>query len=164
MTELKERQQHDLGGWVGESHMMRVVCAASALEETVSNPFRTGILERDWRQRKGAADLDPLFSLRALSRMDRMALDKVVLDAFATAVRSHTDAVAARLKVTPDQLYSMTFGDFIAKHEESERRPEKRKGLVEKFNEAYDEDAEREDKEFVKHLKRYHRRQFSDEW
>jgi tRNA A-37 threonylcarbamoyl transferase component Bud32 len=36
--------------------------------------------------------------------------------------------------------------------------------LTEQFNEAYDEEARREDEEFVKNLKRYHRRRFSDEW
>ena len=38
------------------------------------------------------------------------------------------------------------------------------KTLTERFNEAYDEEAKREDEEFVKNLKRYHRRRFSDEW
>jgi hypothetical protein len=42
-----------------------------------------------------------------------------------------------------------------------EERP---KTLTERFNEAYDEEAKREDEEFVKNLKRYHRRRFSDEW
>jgi hypothetical protein len=36
--------------------------------------------------------------------------------------------------------------------------------LAERFNEAYDVDARREDEEFVTNLKRYHRRRFSDEW
>lgn len=36
--------------------------------------------------------------------------------------------------------------------------------LTERFNEAYDEEAKREDEEFVKHVKKYHRRRFSDEW
>ena len=40
----------------------------------------------------------------------------------------------------------------------------KKKTLTERFNEAYDEEARQEDEEFVKHLKRYHRRRFSDEW
>jgi hypothetical protein len=38
------------------------------------------------------------------------------------------------------------------------------KSLTERFNEAYDEEAKRDDEEFVKNLKRYHRRRFSDEW
>jgi hypothetical protein len=38
------------------------------------------------------------------------------------------------------------------------------KSLTERFNKAYDEEARREDEEFVKNLKRYHRRRFSDEW
>jgi hypothetical protein len=36
--------------------------------------------------------------------------------------------------------------------------------LIERFNEAYDEDARREDEEFVKNVKKYHRKRFSDEW
>lgn len=36
--------------------------------------------------------------------------------------------------------------------------------LTERFNDTYDEEARREDEEFVRHLKRYHRRRFSDEW
>ncbi len=36
--------------------------------------------------------------------------------------------------------------------------------LTERFNDAYNEEARREDEEFVKNLKRYHRRRFSDEW
>jgi hypothetical protein len=39
-----------------------------------------------------------------------------------------------------------------------------RKTLTERFNEAYDEEAKQEDEEFVRNLKRYHRRRFSDEW
>ena len=38
------------------------------------------------------------------------------------------------------------------------------KSLTERFNEAYDEDAAREDDEFVKNVKKYHRKRFSDEW
>lgn len=38
------------------------------------------------------------------------------------------------------------------------------RSLAERFNETYDEEAKREDEEFVKHVKRYHRRRFSDEW
>jgi hypothetical protein len=41
---------------------------------------------------------------------------------------------------------------------------EQPKTLTERFNESYDDDARREDEEFVKNLKRYHRRRFSDEW
>jgi hypothetical protein len=41
---------------------------------------------------------------------------------------------------------------------------ERPKTLTERFNEAYDEEAKREDEEFVRNLKRYHRRRFSDEW
>jgi len=46
-------------------------------------------------------------------------------------------------------------GHLIAEHQ---------KPLTERFNEAYSEEAKQEDEEFVKHLKRYHRRRFSDEW
>jgi hypothetical protein len=42
--------------------------------------------------------------------------------------------------------------------------PSDEKSLTEQFNEAYDEEIRREDEEFVKNLKRYHRRRFSDEW
>jgi hypothetical protein len=38
------------------------------------------------------------------------------------------------------------------------------KTLTERFNEANNEEARREDEEFVTNLKRYHRRRFSDEW
>ncbi len=41
---------------------------------------------------------------------------------------------------------------------------ERPKTLTDKFNEAYNEEARREDEEFVRNLKRYHRRRFSDEW
>lgn len=41
---------------------------------------------------------------------------------------------------------------------------EDQRTLTERFNEAYDEEARRDDEEFVKNLKRYHRRRFSDEW
>jgi hypothetical protein len=38
------------------------------------------------------------------------------------------------------------------------------KTLTERFNEVHDEDAEREDAEFLAQLKHYHSRRFSDEW
>lgn len=38
------------------------------------------------------------------------------------------------------------------------------KTLAERFDEAYDEQAVRDDEEFVRNLKRYHRRRFSGEW
>jgi hypothetical protein len=41
---------------------------------------------------------------------------------------------------------------------------ERQKTLTERFNEAYDEDARREDEEFVENLKRYQRKRLSDEW
>jgi len=44
------------------------------------------------------------------------------------------------------------------------RSSEHPKRLSERFNEAYDEEAKREDEEFVKNVKRYHRKRFSDEW
>lgn len=41
---------------------------------------------------------------------------------------------------------------------------ERQKTLTERWNEAYDEDARREDEEFVENVKRYQRKRLSDEW
>jgi hypothetical protein len=111
--------------------------------------------------------VDVLILLRELSRGARIKVDKGMLDAIAAAVTIHADSVAAQLKITPDQLYSMTFADFIDKYEgkgsdESDGQ-NARKSLVERLNEAYDEDAEREDEEFFRTTKRYYRRRFLSE-
>ena len=169
MTEVKERQHDELGSWAGESNLMGVVRAASALEESASDALRVrASLERDWWQYTQATVPDTLRSLRELERIDRVRHNRELIDALAAAVRAYGDAVAAQLEITPDQLYSMTFADFIDKYEQDRATAKggelsKRKSLVEQLNEAYDEDAEREDEEFFRTTKAYYRRRFHAE-
>lgn len=169
MTEAKEKQHRDIRDWLGESDSMRAVVVASAFEENESYAPRTGAsLEGAWQQHTRAVEPDVLLSLRALSRVTRNEPHKGLLDALAVAVTTHGDAMAAQLEMTPDQLYSMTFGSFINKYEQSKgsaesEEPSKGKSLVERLNEAYDEDAEREDEEFFRTTKTYYRRRFHAE-
>lgn len=65
------------------------------------------------------------------------------------------DALAARLRITRSQLNSKALAAFIEEYESEE--------LIEEINEAYDEEMEREDKEFAKRTKGYYRRLLSTE-
>lgn len=165
---ILDKQHHDVREWVGVSQSERAVAAASALEAAANDPTRVSrSFEGVWRQHTPTSDVDVLILLRELSRGARIKVDKGMLDAIAAAVTIHADSVAAQLKITPDQLYSMTFADFIDKYEgkgsdESDGQ-NARKSLVERLNEAYDEDAEREDEEFFRTTKRYYRRRFLSE-
>jgi hypothetical protein len=165
---MLDRQHHDVREWVGEPHSVRAVAAASALEAAASDATRASrAFEGVWRQHTPAIDSDVLILLQELSRGARIKFDKGILDAIAAAVTVHADSVAAQLEITPDQLYSMTFADFINKYEgkgsDESDGPTARKSLVERLNEAYDEDAEREDEEFFRTTKGYYRRRFHSE-
>lgn len=46
---------------------------------------------------------------------------------------------------------------------ETPQRPAESRSVTERLNEAYDEKAEREDEEFLKNVKKYHRRRFSED-
>lgn len=169
MTELRERQHNELSGWAGESHLMRVVCAASALEENADYALLSAgaSLEKDWQQYAHIIESDMLLSLRSLRHMPRVRQDRALVDALADAVKAYGDVVAAQLEMTSDQLYSMTFADFIEKHEQgrgsTEGEESTKKSLVERLNEAYDADAEQEDEEFFRTTKSYYRRRFHAE-
>jgi hypothetical protein len=75
-----------------------------------------------------------------------------LIDAVSEYLEASKDDRAELLNYTPN-----TWFRFVPPRE----RP---KTLTERFNETYDEEARQDDEEFVKNLKRYHRRRFSDEW
>lgn len=67
----------------------------------------------------------------------------------------HANALADELGVSPEELYSSALIEFIERYE-NER-------LTRELNEVYGDGMEPEEKEFVQHVKEYHRRRLSTE-
>lgn len=65
-----------------------------------------------------------------------------------------TDALADYLKVSREQLYAMPLAEFVDKYEGAR--------LTEEINEAYDEELEQEDVEFLAHVRSYQGRVIAD--
>ena len=59
----------------------------------------------------------------------------------------HADTLAGYLGVSRESLYSMTLAEFIERHESAQ--------LTQEINDAYDEELEQEDEEFLAHVKSY---------
>lgn len=72
------------------------------------------------------------------------------------------ESKAADLQYDNEHTYSMTLADFVSMVQENEKPPSNQKSLTERFNEAYDDETEEEEKELMQHVKEYHRRQLSD--
>ena len=67
----------------------------------------------------------------------------------------HADTLADYLGVSRERLYSMTLAEFIERHESAQ--------LTEEINQAYDEELEREDEQFLAHVKNYQGRVLNTE-
>lgn len=66
----------------------------------------------------------------------------------------HADTLADYLGVSRERLYSMTLAEFIERHESAQ--------LTQEISDAYDEELEQEDEEFLAHVKSYQGRVLAD--
>jgi hypothetical protein len=66
----------------------------------------------------------------------------------------YADALARYLNVSRKELFSMPLAEFIDRYESAQ--------LTEEINDAYDEELEQEDEEFLAHVRSYQWRVLDD--
>lgn len=165
MAELRERPRQDIDQWFGGSYFEHAVIAASEYETGANEALHTGTVISEAFQHVYDTNFKTLAKLRALPRVSWTKLDREILDTLVEVIKTHADTIAAQLEITPEQLYSMTFADFIATHEQSKGSEESSEGksLTQRLAEAYDEEARAEDERFLRNVKAYYRHRYSNE-
>jgi hypothetical protein len=168
MTELIERSREgreSIDQWFEGNYLEHAVIAASQYETSPNEVFRASHVINEVLQNTYEANFKSLAKLQALPRVSWAKLDREILDTLAEAIKTHADVVATQLGITSEQLYSMTFADFISAYESEKKLQENpgKKSLAQRLAEAYDEEAEQEDEKFFRSTKAYYNRKLNNE-
>jgi hypothetical protein len=110
--------------------------------------------EEDWerrRKRPYQAPIPPPSKRKKSAPRPERQIGALLRAACALSEREdltkHADTLADYLGVSRESLYSMTLAEFIERHESAQ--------LTQEINDAYDEELEQEDEEFLAHVKSY---------